>query len=65
MLRKHVGRKANMTKVAIVKRTARKSITGIRPTTFCTIRKVEPQTAQTATNAIEAMIELDFQFFNV
>ena len=31
----------------------------------CTIRKVEPQTAQTATNAIEAMIELDFQFFNV
>ena len=54
-----------MTKVAIVKRTARKSITGIRPTAFCTIRKVEPQTAQMATNAIEAMIELDFQFFNV
>ena len=65
MLRKHVGRKANMTNAAAVKRTARKSITGIRPTAFCTIRKVEPQTAQIATNAIDAMIKDDFQFFNI
>jgi hypothetical protein len=63
--RKQVGRRANITKVATVKRTARKSITGMCDTAFCTIRKVEPQTAQTATNAIDAIIADDFQFFNI
>jgi hypothetical protein len=40
-------------------------MTGIRETARWTIKKVEPQTTQTSTSAISAIIGDDFQFFKV
>jgi hypothetical protein len=61
MLRRLAGRMAIITMAASVKRTARKSMTGIRETAFFTRRKVAPHTAVTATRALRATPGEDFQ----
>ena len=54
-----------MTIVATLKRTVRKSMTGIRLMVSCTTRNVPPHTAVMPTSAANARLGRDFQFANI